>query len=185
MQSRTRPGQSRKRPSVWIAAAPVIVSGACLVAFGIFVTVHYLNSIETDRKTTISYTSTVLENENISNDNSIKGDEEVKLSNITIIDRLNLQFRPSLTRPNQVEWPELLDRPVSSYPIYNSLLDIVAIWNPDDPDPPAVFKETLQHFNYSDPYERSMAERFRDAEIPFKVYNAPDIDEVVNKWTDQ
>lgn len=47
-----------------------------------------------------------------------------------------------------------------------------------------MFKETLQHFNYADPYERSIAEMFRDAEIPFKIYNVPEFDDVVEKWAD-
>jgi hypothetical protein len=53
---------------------------------------------------------------------------------------------------------------------YDSLLNIVTNWGPDNPEIPATFKESLQHFNYSNPIERDIAYKFRDAEIPFKVY---------------
>ena len=47
-----------------------------------------------------------------------------------------------------------------SYPIYRSLLDIVKTWNPDNPDIPLSFVEEIQHFNYSDLYERGIAETY-------------------------
>lgn len=61
----------------------------------------------------------------------------------------------------------------SNYPVYKSLLSIIEAWNPDDPDPPEQFEETLQHFNYSNQVERQLAEQYRNAELPFKLYNIP------------
>lgn len=52
---------------------------------------------------------------------------------------------------------------------YDNLLNVVEKWNPDDPEIPADFKEVLQQFNYSNPVERAMAEKYRNAEIPFKM----------------
>ena len=72
-----------------------------------------------------------------------------------------------------------------SYPSYTPLLSIIERWNPDNPDPPAIFQETLQHFNYSNPRERAMAEIFRNEEKPFKIYGIPEFNVVVEKWTDQ
>jgi hypothetical protein len=69
-----------------------------------------------------------------------------------------------------------------TYPDYKDLNEIVKAWNPDNPDPPAEFTETLQHFNYSDPRERAMAATFRDAELPFKIYNVPEFEHVRCKW---
>jgi hypothetical protein len=83
-----------------------------------------------------------------------------------------------------VEWPALLPAPTSTYPQYQSLLTIVKNWSPDDPDLPPRFTETLMHFNYSDPVERSYAEKFRDAEVPFKVYGVPEFNAVAGLWTD-
>lgn len=71
-----------------------------------------------------------------------------------------------------------------SYPTYQSLLSVIEAWNPDHPDPPETFKETLMHFNFSDPYERQMAEQYRNEELPFKLYDVPEVDQVVMRWTD-
>ena len=72
------------------------------------------------------------------------------------------------------------------YPPTEPLLDIVKRWNPDDskhlPNP---FRESLQVFNYSDPFERAVAEKYRNAEVPFKVYGVPDVEAVSEKWTDE
>ena len=85
----------------------------------------------------------------------------------------------------EVTYPLLLDDPVNgAYPVYNSLLDIISVWNPDNPDPPLEFRETLQHFNYSNPDEMIMAIKFRNAELPFKVYDIPEFDSAALKWDD-
>ena len=78
--------------------------------------------------------------------------------------------------------PVPLDK--AHYPEFVKLGNVVSAWNPDQPDPPKVFRETLQHFNYSNRAERAMAEEYRNAELPFKVYNVPEFDRIANKWTD-
>ena len=70
-----------------------------------------------------------------------------------------------------------------NYPIYTTLLDVVEGWNPDKPEPPTQFKETLAHFDYGNPDEMEIALALREAEVPFKVYNVPEFDEVSDKWT--
>ena len=72
----------------------------------------------------------------------------------------------------------------AGYPRYKSLLSLVRSWNPDVPDPPSEFHETLQHFNYSDLAERGMAEQYRKAELPFKLYDVPEFARVSLLWTD-
>ena len=58
-------------------------------------------------------------------------------------------------------------------------------WNPDDADNiPNPFREKLQCFNYSDPGERLMAEEYRNAELPFKVFGVPEMEAASDKWTD-
>lgn len=84
----------------------------------------------------------------------------------------------------EVHWPSQVSS-TAGYPEYKPLLDIIKSWNPDDPDPPEIFVETLQHFNYSDMAERQLAEKFRNAELPFKLYGVPNIDEVKEKWTNE
>lgn len=83
----------------------------------------------------------------------------------------------------QVQWPSLAHYNQYQYPRYKTLLDVVSSWNPDHPDPPRNFTETLQHFNYSNPQERKMAEIYRNAEVPFKLYDVPEIDRVSRKWS--
>lgn len=69
------------------------------------------------------------------------------------------------------------------YPKYSTLLNVLEAWEPDTPDPPPSFRETLQHFDYQNATERKWAEEYRNAEIPFKVYNIPEFDSVTDKWT--
>ena len=70
-----------------------------------------------------------------------------------------------------------------NYPIYTSLLDVIEGWNPDNPDPPKHFHEKLAHFDYQNPKEMELALLLRQAEVPFKVYNVPEFDQVSDKWT--
>ena len=41
------------------------------------------------------------------------------------------------------------------------------------------------HFNYSNPIEREYAAKFRDAELPFKLYDIPEITAVTHLWDDE
>ena len=109
--------------------------------------------------------------------------EEQKVT--VFVNANDIASRASLS-PYHIRWPMLLeDVPQDGYPVYNSLMNIVETWNPDIVEPPTTFVETLQHFNYSDPAERAVAAKFRDAELPFKIYNSPEIDHVVDLWTDE
>lgn len=80
--------------------------------------------------------------------------------------------------------PDITGTENMTYPVYHNLNKIIEDWNPDDPDPPSHFVETLQHFNYSDDRERAMAANFRNHEVPFKVYNVPEFERVRSKWSD-
>jgi len=83
-------------------------------------------------------------------------------------------------------YPDLLwDVPdQGGYPQLDTLGDIMKRYPQDDLDnPPQPFVEKLLHFNYSNPKERAAAVLFRDAELPFKVYDVPDLP--TQKWTDK
>jgi len=80
-------------------------------------------------------------------------------------------------------YPPIEEYGSAPYPQYTPLLSVLQSWNPDDPDIPSTFTETLQHFNYSDSSERAMAEKYRNAELPFKIYGIPDIEHVRKKWS--
>lgn len=83
-----------------------------------------------------------------------------------------------------ITWPERVTAYTPAAVQHGSLLDIIQRWNPDIMEPPLVFTETLQHFNYSCPVERAVAAQFLEAEMPFKVYDVPEFDDVSARWTD-
>ena len=85
------------------------------------------------------------------------------------------------------EYPKLMDTPPEQggYPQLETLGEMLTRWpqnNMDDPPTPIV--EHLLHFNYSNPKERATALTFRKAELPFKLYDVPEVTEAGIKWTD-
>ena len=88
------------------------------------------------------------------------------------------------TNPTKYSYPDLPHDvpPATEYPPLRPLGDLMSAWNHDD-DFEGIIHETLLHFNYSDPTERALAVRFRDAELPFKVYDIPEVTEAGRKWT--
>ena len=100
--------------------------------------------------------------------------------------RKNTVFAEILQGLPKHGWPSLVETPptVDTLP-YRTLYDVVESWNPDNPDEPKFFQETLQHFDYGNPREREIAARYRDAEVPFKIYNVSGFLDVSHKWTDE
>ena len=89
------------------------------------------------------------------------------------------------TDPHKYHYPPL---PVgeennNDYPKLQTLQQLMDHW-PQDQDYAGRIHETLLHFNYSDPIERAQAEQFRDQELPFKVYNIPEVSAASETWTD-
>lgn len=84
------------------------------------------------------------------------------------------------------EYPDLfLEGPPPGYPKLETLGDMLKRWPQNNLDhPPTPFVEQLAHFNYSDPVERSAARKYRDAELPFKLYDVPEVTLAGIKWTD-
>jgi hypothetical protein len=74
--------------------------------------------------------------------------------------------------------------PATGYPELTPLGEMMKAWD-QDVDYEGIITETLLHFNYSDPNELAMAEHFRDAQLPFKVYNVPEIRQATLRWTDE
>jgi hypothetical protein len=89
------------------------------------------------------------------------------------------------TDPAKYTYPDIrLDLPEpGTYPEFRSLGTVMAAW-PQDQDNEGIITETLMHFNYSDPVEKEAARRFRDHELPFKLYDVPEITAAGAKWTD-
>jgi hypothetical protein len=87
------------------------------------------------------------------------------------------------------EYPQIsLELPTvpGTYPPLRPLQDVLDAWPQDDLDhPPTPFHETLYHFDYSNPQELKAAAKFRDAKLPFKLYNVPEVTAATAKWTDE
>jgi hypothetical protein len=90
------------------------------------------------------------------------------------------------TDPAKYKYPPVqLDLPAhGTYPEFRKLGDMMKSW-PQDEDNAGIITESLIHFNYSDPVEREAARKFRDAELPFKLYDVPEITNAGALWTDE
>lgn len=88
---------------------------------------------------------------------------------------------------HQYKYPDLLQEPPAEggYPQLETLGDMLKRWPQNDLDnPPTPIVEHLLHFNYSNPQERAAALKFREAELPFKLYDVPEVTAAGIKWTD-
>jgi len=71
-----------------------------------------------------------------------------------------------------------------TYPQTFSAIDVINNWNPDNTEIPDKHYDTLCHFDFQNAAQQKLAFEYRDAEVPFVVYNVPEIDAVVKKWSD-
>lgn len=74
--------------------------------------------------------------------------------------------------------------PEKDYPKAYHMMDIINNWNPDNTEIPPFHFDSLCHFDYQNPEEYKKAENYRNAEVPFVIYNNPDVDAVARKWDD-
>jgi hypothetical protein len=84
-----------------------------------------------------------------------------------------------------MEPPTLPPTPPDNYPQLRPMQELMKDWPQDDIDtPPTPFRETLMHFDYTNPVELQAAEMYRDHKLPFKVTNVPELKAATHKWTD-
>eukprot|EP00977_Amphora_coffeiformis_P007563 scaffold1663_cov171-Amphora_coffeaeformis.AAC.18 len=90
------------------------------------------------------------------------------------------------TNPDKYQYPPLMEEPPTTggYPKMLPLGDLMHAWD-QDTDNKGVITETLLHFDFSDPKEMVVAKKFRDAMLPFKIYNVPELARATNLWTDE
>ncbi|KAA0159632.1 hypothetical protein FNF31_04708 [Cafeteria roenbergensis] len=71
-------------------------------------------------------------------------------------------------------------------PKFASMLDVLLAWNPDDPAEPAGGSkfDTLEVIDWATEGAMERATELRNLEIPFKIKNMPELDEVAKKWAD-
>ena len=62
------------------------------------------------------------------------------------------------------------------------MMDLMNNWNADNTEIPEIHYDSLCHFDYQTQLE--IAQRYREAEVPFVVYNVPSVDNVVKKWNE-
>ena len=55
-------------------------------------------------------------------------------------------------------------------------------WNPDVTDIPPMHFDSICRFDYQTEFNKAL--NYRNAEKPFVVYNVPEVEEVVKKWSD-
>jgi hypothetical protein len=86
---------------------------------------------------------------------------------------------------HEYQYPDVEGSIPEQYPFLDPMEELLKRWPQDSiDDPPSPFIEKLMHFNYSDPNELRMAEKYRNAELPFKVYDVPELKTARAKWTD-
>jgi len=87
------------------------------------------------------------------------------------------------------QYPEKLSAPpknVGDYPKLKPLRTLMENWPQDDIDhPPTPFEEVLIHFDYTNPDDVAAAKEFREAKLPFKLINVPEVVAAGKKWTDE
>lgn len=78
------------------------------------------------------------------------------------------------------------------YPPLKPLRQLMENWNQDEdfsvlgPDGQKRYiVEGLYHLNYTNPEEMEIARYLRDHELPFKLYNVPEVTAATAKWTDE
>jgi len=83
---------------------------------------------------------------------------------------------------------KLMEPPANlgDYPKLMPLKEVMEIWPQDDLDnPPVPIREDLIHFDFNSPEDMEAARKFRDAKLPFKVVNVPEVIAAGEKWTDE
>lgn len=72
------------------------------------------------------------------------------------------------------------------YPKLRTYKEIMEIWPQDNlDDPPEVIREDLMHFDFNNPEDMEAALEFRNAKLPFKLINVPELLAANEKWTDE
>ena len=84
--------------------------------------------------------------------------------------------------PTQAGGDRLVNQPFpegykENLPKFASMLDVLLNWNPDDPQEPEGGSkfDSLERLDWQDEKQRARVLQLRDLEIPFKIYNIPNL----------
>lgn len=89
---------------------------------------------------------------------------------------------------HKYNYPEKLMEPptLGEYPFMRTYKELMDTWPQDNLDnPPDVLQEDLIHFDWNIEADMEAAVKFREAKLPFKVVNVPEVVAATTKWTDE
>lgn len=92
----------------------------------------------------------------------------------------NASRLPASRVPEAFEEPDCSGLPQPGYPKKVAIADIVNNWNPDNTTMPAKMYRSLCRFDYQTQFDLALA--YRDLEVPFQLYNVPDLNDISRKW---
>ena len=93
-----------------------------------------------------------------------------------------------LEMEQQAENEHLINGNYIPFPDLVPLQDLLERWPPDEPDPPdlpGIAEGSLPRFDYMDEKQRAQAKVLQTHEVPFMIYNVPNVNDVVKKWNDE
>eukprot|EP01039_Chlorochromonas_danica_P004418 gene4418-4839_t len=85
-------------------------------------------------------------------------------------------------RSRPFERPPCPPLPSPGYPKEYRMMDILSNWNADSTEIPPFHYDSLCHFDYNNESQLRQAYEYRAREVPFVVYNVPEVDRVAKKW---
>jgi hypothetical protein len=120
------------------------------------------------------------ENNNIKNNKIQRNNNDYIRQNNIIQHDINENLRQS-SNPN-IHWPILSLMKKSNYPHKTPLLSLLERWNPNDLNIPQKFVEVLQHFDFENLEQRRASVKYRNNNVPYKLYNISDINKASKLW---
>ena len=123
-------------------------------------------------------------------------EEDSKTNNNQQQQQQQQQHHGNITRTNYVDYvhhpyeytPKMMEPPteLGEYPNLRTMKELMEIWPQDELDsPPNPIVEDLIHFDYNTKEDLEAAIKFRDAKLPFKLMNVPEVVAAGQKWTDE
>lgn len=70
-----------------------------------------------------------------------------------------------------------------NYPQQWSVIDVLSHWHPDETTVPSHIHQGLCELDWTNPQDRIIAERYREAELPFLIHNHPQLWKASEQWS--
>lgn len=69
------------------------------------------------------------------------------------------------------------------YPFQWNIIDVLSNWNPDNTTLPHKIYQGVCALDWNDPEQRHLAQRYREAELPFLIHNHPELWRTAERWS--